>query len=156
MAEQKAAPSSLNALLFPMKQGLLVSPDVTVAEIVDYQKARSVKTDCDWLLGDIEWRNIQVPVISFDKLIGEKELQIARAAKIVVMHTLSQRQAFKFWAFVVHDSPTMQTISEEVLIQNQAQQLPDEVIMQADLLGEHILLPNITLIEKKINDIHCS
>ncbi len=154
MAEEKGAPNSLNTLLFPMSLGKLLFPDVAVAEIVDYQKPRSVETDVDWLLGDIQWRGIQLPVISFDKLNEQKPLEMTRSSKIVVMHSLDQRQSCNFWAFVVHDAPTMQTVNTESLVQNEKKPVTEAVVMQAELMGLNVLLPNMAFIEKRIQETY--
>ena len=63
--------NELATLLIPMSGEQLVLPNVTVAEIIPYIEPQAHNDKPDWYLGVFNWRNIDVPLVSFETINGE-------------------------------------------------------------------------------------
>ncbi|NRB37783.1 MAG: chemotaxis protein CheW [Pseudomonadales bacterium] len=139
----------VNSLLFQMHNSLLVLPDTAIAEIVEYPS--SVDEDEgqeSWYIGKMAWRNISVPLISFDRMNG---VDIPHEAyKVVVVNAVHNRDQMLYWAFVIAQAPRMQHINNESLAVIRDAELGDVTVMQAELLGEEVVLPDLQKIEDKI------
>lgn len=153
MAEQNdnSTVELLNTLLFPMQRGMLVLPDIAVAEIVDY-KSVTADDDCDadWYLGQFNWRDIDVPLVCFDRINGDEVANEDSFAKIVVINSVSERDLFPYWAFVINESPRMQNINEAALVQVEDADLGEMTAMRAEIQGEAVILPDLEKIEAAI------
>jgi len=62
--------SIIASLYLPVTGNSLVLPNVSVAEIVDYKTPEPVEDTPEWFLGNIEWRGVTLPVISYELFGG--------------------------------------------------------------------------------------
>ena len=142
---------ALNTLLFPMHRGMLVLPDVAVAEIVDYPSTLDEESsDVEWYAGEMSWRNITIPLVSFDKMNGDETSDDVSQRKVVVVNSVHQRESCKFWAFIIQQAPTMQNINHEALEASNDVELGAVSALQAELLGEVVVFPDLEKIEGQI------
>ena len=140
----------VNTLLFQMQRGLLVLPDVAIAEIVDFKSVEGGDNEeAPWYLGQFSWRNIAIPLISFDLLNGDAT-SLNNARKVVVMNNVHQRDKALYWAFVINQAPKMQNINEEALVAIADAELGEATALQAEMLGETVLFPDLEKIETHI------
>ncbi|WP_296251317.1 chemotaxis protein CheW [Pseudomonas sp. UBA4194] len=94
---------SLTALLLPLAERTLLLPNVAVAELIDYLPGEPVLGAPRWHLGMIEWRNLQLPLISFEAASGG-EAVIGERARIVVLNALGA-SAVRFMAVLIQGVP---------------------------------------------------
>jgi chemosensory pili system protein ChpC len=66
--------SEVSSLLIPLHEKQLILPNVTVAEIIPYRMPKIISNHTSWLLGQLEWRNIHIPVLSYEALSGSPVL----------------------------------------------------------------------------------
>src|SRR5690606_40453141 len=59
--------SSLSGLLLPLADRTLLLPNVAVAELIAYQTPQEIAHAPDWLLGRIIWRDLSLPLVSFER-----------------------------------------------------------------------------------------
>ncbi|HCA12321.1 MAG TPA: chemotaxis protein CheW, partial [Marinobacter adhaerens] len=57
---------SLSCVMIPMSGRQLLLPNVSIAEVVDYASADAGANTPEWLVGYLDWRGLQLPVISYD------------------------------------------------------------------------------------------
>lgn len=61
---------SLSCVMIPMSGRQLLLPNVSIAEVVDYASADAGANTPEWLVGYLDWRGLQLPVISYDAANG--------------------------------------------------------------------------------------
>lgn len=96
--------SQLTGLLLPLADRTLILPNVAVAELIDYQPGSFDLDSPPWYLGRVNWRNRQIPLLSFESACGGKTV-IGERARIVVLNALGGRPDLKFMALLVQGIP---------------------------------------------------
>ncbi|MBD8624059.1 chemotaxis protein CheW [Pseudomonas sp. CFBP 13727] len=94
---------SLTALVLPLADRSLLLPNVAVAELIDYLPGEPVLGAARWHLGMIEWRNLRLPLVSFEAASGG-EAVIGERARIVVLNALGETST-RFIAVLIQHVP---------------------------------------------------
>lgn len=58
--------TNVSCLLIPVQDRLLLLPNTSVAEIVDYQQPEQNGGALPWFLGFADWRGLRLPLISYE------------------------------------------------------------------------------------------
>ena len=69
VATQNSA-ASLTGLLVPLADRTLLLPNVAVAELIPYRAPQVTEGTPDWFLGQIAWRDLRLPLLSFEAASG--------------------------------------------------------------------------------------
>lgn len=104
--QKKPQEESLSTLLMPVAGRILMVPNTTIAEIIPYQTAM-MRDDSSqpWLLGNLPWRGINIPLVSYEKLQG-RDLPLANVnTRIAVFNRVNQSEKSGFWAMVIQGIP---------------------------------------------------
>ena len=100
----------VKCLLLPLEGDILVIPHSLVAEIVAFQKVHPVEAGPDWLIGRVEWRGHQLPLISFESACGRPPGEVGRKVQFVVVKPLADHPGFGFYAIRIHGIPRFELI----------------------------------------------
>ena len=91
----------------------MVLPTSAIAEITDYAPPAPLENTPNWLLGQVEWEDWQVPVISYGALIDGNAPESATAhSRIMVVKSLSSTARVPFIGVMVREIPKLASISE--------------------------------------------
>jgi chemosensory pili system protein ChpC len=134
--------SSLTGLLMPLADRVLLLPNVAVAELIPYRAPQVSEGMPDWFLGQIAWRDLRLPLLSFEAASGG-EAQIGAGARVAVINALGGRPAVKFIALLVQGIPRSIKFGPELARANvplaplelDAVSLGDAVLKVPDLIG---------------------
>lgn len=151
-AELQAATevNELATLLIPVTGKQLVLPNVTVAEIIPYVEPVTEAGKPEWYLGKFSWRNISVPLVSFEGLNQEPVAGPHRERRIAVLNGLVNNQLLPFCAIVAEGVPRlMRVMSDEVSIDEDATPGPAE-ISRVLVSGEPAVIPDIDFIQGEV------
>lgn len=144
--------SILSSLYLPVVGGSLVLPNVSVAEIVDYQTPDAITDAPEWFLGNIRWRGVTLPVISYERLNEVPLPDDLSNTRIAVINTIGQdHEALPFFAIVTQGIPRQTKIDQH----NIKEAEDDATLGAADLMkvvimGDEAIIPNVEYIEKMI------
>jgi len=106
----------LKCLVLPLRGTPALVPNSSVAEIVTQQDVTPGRDKPDWYLGTGSWRGIEVPLIAFDRLCGERQDVPAAAGRFVVMFGLSgDNGAPSFYGIRIESLPRTETVDAERL-----------------------------------------
>ena len=100
----------ISSLLIPMQQKPLLVPVACVVDIVDYTRP-SGREDferegySDWYLGDVVWRDQQIPLIAFERLNQRRFAEFSASAKLAVFNTMTEGSETPFYAMVIQGEP---------------------------------------------------
>lgn len=91
----------------------MVLPTSGIAEIIDYAPPAPLDETPEWLLGQVEWEDWQVPVISYGALIdGESPESATAQSRIMVVRSLSNTARLPFIGVLVSEIPKLASISQ--------------------------------------------
>ena len=139
--------SHLTGLLLPLADRTLILPNVAVAELIDYQPGTFDLDSPPWYLGQVNWRDRQIPLLSFESACGSKTV-IGERARIVILNTLGGRANLRFIALLVQGIPRSCKLDSQLsyvdvplcALEQAAVQVVDQVAKIPDLLALEALL----------------
>ncbi|SFA87554.1 chemotaxis protein CheW [Azotobacter beijerinckii] len=140
---------SLTALLLPLADRTLLLPNVAVAEIIPY---RGVQTSPDlppWLLGQLGWRDLRLPLLSFEAASGGRA-QLGATPRVAVFNALGGRPRVKFLALLLQGIPHSLKVDAH-LARVDAELAPLE--LAAVQVGDGVArIPDLQALEQKLAD----
>lgn len=144
--------SILSSLYLPVVGGSLVLPNVSVAEIVDYQTPEAIPDSPEWFLGNIKWRGVTLPVISYERLNDTPLPDNLNNTRIAVINTIGKdHQALPFFALVTQGIPRQTKIDQESIKEvEEADALGAADLMRVVIMGDEAIIPNVEYIESMI------
>ena len=89
----------LPCLLIPIQGGRMVLPNVTVAELIPFQKPSDIANSPEWILGEIEWRGTMIPVISYEEFSGFKKGPAGQDLRVAVVNSPNGEQGKMRFSF---------------------------------------------------------
>lgn len=144
-------PKALSCVLIPVLGGNLLLPNVSIAEIVDYGQTDAPVDAPAWLLGQLSWRGVTLPLISYDAANGgAAALPQARRGRIAVLNTSGeQHDALPFLAIVTQGIPRQAKVEEAALTLREGSPGPADLSIVA-FEGEPARIPNLEYLERLV------
>lgn len=103
VATQNSA-AGLTSVLVPLTDRTLLLPNVALAELIPYRAPQVSEGTPEWFLGQIAWRDLRLPLLSFEAASGG-QVQVANGARVAVINALGGRPKVKFIALLVQGIP---------------------------------------------------
>lgn len=152
VATQNSA-ANLTGLLVPLADRTLLLPNVAVAELIPYRAPQVSEGAPAWFLGQIAWRDLSLPLFSFEAASGG-QAQVASGSRVAVINALGGRPKVKFIALLVQgiprslkvDSDLAATDVELASLELGAARIGDEVVRIPDLVALEQMLEDAGLI----------
>ncbi len=141
------AQDSLGALLLPLGDRQLLVPNSVVAELVPYRAPRAMPDMPGWVLGQIDWRDLRLPLLCFELACGAR-LVAGEQPRIAVLNALGGREHVKFIALLLqgiprsvrvdaalprHPAPLASLELEAVRVDEQEARIPDLIALEDKL-----------------------
>lgn len=144
--------SILSSLYLPVVGGSLVLPNVSVAEIVDYQSPEEVADMPDWFLGHIKWRGVTLPVISYERINETPLPDNLTNTRIAVINTIGPKhETLPFFAIVTQGIPSQTKIDQDNIKEVEEDvTLGPADLMKVTIMGDQAIIPNVEYVEKMI------
>lgn len=96
---------SLTGLLMPLADRMLLVPNVAVAELIPYRAPQAVQGMPAWFLGQVQWRDLSLPLLSFEVASSGEPQPVGSAARVAVLNAVGGRDHVKFIALLVQGIP---------------------------------------------------
>lgn len=138
----------IRSMLIPLAEALAVVPGTTVAEVIPYQEPRLLGDAPAWLLGSIAWRDLEIPLVSFEGVISGTVPPHGPRARIAVFNTLSDNPVLPFWALLIQDIPRQISVDDTTITS-----APDDevevsgILSQVLIQGERAIIPDLDYLE---------
>jgi chemosensory pili system protein ChpC len=101
------APEGLPAIVLPCGAADLLLPNAAVAEVLSFRFPTPIEDPPAWLLGNLEWRERLVPVVSVAAAGQAKEIALDRRARLAVCFTPSGNPSLPYLAFLAVEPPRL-------------------------------------------------
>jgi chemosensory pili system protein ChpC len=105
--------NSLTGLLLPLTDRTLLVPNVALAELIPYRAPQVTPGLPAWLLGQVAWRDLRLPLLSFEAAVGG-EARIGPGARVAVLNALGGRPHVKFIALLLQGIPRSLKLEEDL------------------------------------------
>jgi chemosensory pili system protein ChpC len=141
------------SMLLPVHDRQLLLPGVSVAEIVNYSYPDCPDNAPAWLLGYIQWRQMAVPLLSFEILNQQDAPNYSGVPRIAVLNNTGLDENVPFIAIVLQGIPRLLRILPQDLTEVTDTELgAAEVAAMNISSGETVLLPNISVLEQAYSE----
>lgn len=139
------------SLLIPLEKERLLVPRSTVAEVIRYEPPAETDDEDSWYRGKVAWNNIDIPVVSIERLSGMAAPMPVGNTRIVVLEPVSGGE-MKPYGLLAEGFPQMVRVSREVMELDQSYKAPESsaIICRVQLLQEQALIPDLELIEQSL------
>lgn len=153
LSNDNAQDTALSCLLIPMQASRLVLPNVTVAELIPFQRPTPNDEVVSWLMGTIEWRGIDVPVINYEEYCGQKAGTQGQDQRIAIINAPhGEAGKLRFFGIVTQGLPSLVKLEESAIKENQTAVLEMGQKMAVTLETGHGIIPDIDALEAAITE----
>ena len=151
-ALEKLQTTEVASLLIPVVDRLLLIPTVTVAEMVSYQEPLHNPQAPDWYLGDVGWREQQVPLVSFEVINGEPKPSYNNRCRIAILNNTGVDEKLPFLALATQGIPRLSRVKADEI-----QELEDKKLKRFELMavmhaGESVIIPDVSALEQALSE----
>ena len=148
------APDEFYALLVPLADERLLLPRGCVAEVVSWSEPRQMPGAPPWYVGTVSWSRRDVPVVSFETVLGRALPQPAGRTRIVMVHALAGLLGVRHFGILTQGFPQLVRVNNDVVKADLERRFPEHVPVLAAvrLVNESPLIPDLELLERLIAD----
>ncbi|HIQ44685.1 MULTISPECIES: chemotaxis protein CheW [Pseudomonas] len=148
VATQNSA-ANLTGLLVPLADRTLLLPNVAVAELIPYRAPQVSEGAPAWFLGQIAWRDLSLPLFSFEAASGG-QAQVASGARVAVINALGGRPKVKFIALLVQGIPRSLKVGSDLAAADV--ELAPLELGAARIADEVVRIPDLVALEQMLDD----
>lgn len=156
MSQAVATPNSvtsLTGLQVPLADRILLLPNVALAELIPYRTPQVTEGMPAWFLGQIAWRDLRLPLLSFEAAAAG-QAQVGPGARVAVLNALGGRPKVKFIALLVQGIPRSLKVGADLAradvplapLELAAVSIDEDLLKIPDLIGLEQLLADAGLI----------
>lgn len=145
---------TVRCLVLALHEMSLLLPNTMVAEVIDYKPAEAAGHMPAWMIGMLSWRGRNVPVISFERLLGRDTARHNQERRYVVCNTLNNNPRVPFIALEVQGIPHLTMVNNGMLDRDpEKQQHEPAVLAHLRLNEESVIVPNVDVMEKMLEHL---
>lgn len=144
------AVNEIATLLIPVSGKLLVLPNVAVAEVINFREPTPEDDVPTWYLGKLEWRTVEIPVVSFEAINDEPFQGGSGDRRIAILNNITGDAALPFCGVVTTGAPRlMRVMADEIATDPDFQPGPAE-LARVMVSGERAAIPDVEFIENEV------
>ena len=116
LAEPSNYPS-LSCMLLPLSSNDVLLPKSIVKEVILKPTINCYedREEEDWLIGDIEWEDYIVPLLSLERLCNQPRVTNSTNIRAVICHVIDHSDTFPFYAIEVQSIPRPLILDQRAL-----------------------------------------
>lgn len=143
-------PNDIASLLIPMQGRPWLLPNIAVAEVIPLRQPDRPGHGSEWLLGWINWRDQDIPLLSFERLNESGQVTIGGEARIAVLNSVTGNVGF--YAVVVQGIPRQLKVNRQDLVEEPVDTGPAEA-MYIQLGGDLAVIPDLDAMEQAVSGL---
>ncbi len=153
MSAGSEAVAEVRGVLLPLHGKQLLLPNASVSEVVGYQQPPVQPDLPDWLLGIQPWRQQEVPLVYFERLVGVAVAEPGIRARVAICNALGGDQQRPFIGILLSSIPRLVRVNEEVIAPlDEPADLGPELHRQVIINGEEAWIPDILVLDRVIRE----
>lgn len=139
-------------MLIPLHDGRLVLPNAAVAEIIGYRDPDAAPVNAPWLQGKVSWRQRQVPVVDFERLLGNAPRAAGIRQRIAVCYAPQTDQHWPLIGVVSQGIPRLLRINRDIVESATAGPAGESAIkMRISIAGERLIVPDLSFLQASLH-----
>ncbi len=144
----------LYSLLVPLADERLIVPRACVAEVIRYAEPGSEPGSPNWMLGMIDWTGRQLPVVSFEAMLGKDLPAPSGRSRIVVFHAGNDQLKTAYFGVLTQGFPQLVRVNRDVLKLDSTEGWPEAapVFCRVKMINEFPLIPDLDRLEAMLVD----
>lgn len=136
--------SELRGILLPLEDSYLLLTNLAMTEVIGYREARTIANAPEWLIGKISWNQRQIPLVSFDHILGFSVATPGYRARIALCHVPSEKAVMPLVGILCHSIPRLARVNSETLSDDRDYRpLPSMMLRHVHYAGEEAWIPDI-------------
>jgi len=145
----------LYSLMVPIAEAQLVLPRTCIAEVVAWHQPDVVPNTPKWYIGNIDWNDRTIPVISFEAACGNEIPPTGVRARIVVCVDVTGKLESGYFGMVTQGFPQLVRLSPDLVKPNAHQPSFDNqpVLCQVRMINDSPLIPDFERIEAMLSAV---
>jgi len=141
-------PDDIRCMLIPLHAGRLVLPNSAVAEIIGYRDPDPSATPMPGLQGMINWRQREVPVIDFERLMGAAEQAPGIRQRIAICYAPDYQARWPLLGLVAQGIPRLLRLGHDLIEEATSGPHGESAIkMRIIVGGESLTVPDIAYLQ---------
>ena len=142
----------LYSLLVPLTEDRLIVPRACVAEVVRFSQPEHEEGAYTWMLGTVNGHGRQLPVVSFEGLLGKEVPVPTGRTRIVVFYAGSGQLKTGFFGVLTQGFPQLVRVNRDVLSLHTLEGWPDDapVLCRVKMINEFPLIPDLERLEAQL------
>lgn len=142
---------TVRTLIIPLAGRNLLLPNVAIAEVIPYIRPRMIAGSPTWLLGAINWRGLNIPLISFDLLHGEDIAASLSQARIAVFNSVRADSGLGFYAVLTAGIPQLKRVNADAM-QEVSGECAEGILSQMQIGDIQAVIPDLSALESAVAD----
>lgn len=145
----------VRSVLVPLGDRQLLLPNAVIAEVLGYQSPNPVDGTPVWFLGNMVWRGIMIPVVSFEAMQGGEVVKPGHRGRITILNTLNNNSLFSHIGLVVQAIPSLARVSTDNVVPiPDAEEAGNPLIRQVvELDMSPVYIPDLDEIEQRLQSL---
>lgn len=145
---------AVHCLNIPLHQKNALLPNAAVAEVIAYHDPDMVADGPHWLLGNLQWRDRKVPLVSLEALTGDGVVE-KTGPRIAVLNTLNSNPKVPYIAILLQGIPSLTLIQpKNVDWDNNESADNSSIAGHVKLEDGTAIIPDIDNLEERIEKLH--
>lgn len=141
------------SLLLPLTDKLMLLPNVCVAEIVPFRAPDPLDNKPDWVLGQIEWREQNVPLICLELLQDDTMMPLHHRCRVAILNNTGVNDELPFIGIITQGIPRLVRVIPDEISEIPTESLQQYESMQVQVGDDKAVIPDVTAIEQAYLDI---
>lgn len=144
----------IRSVLLPLKKDVLLLPHSALVEIIPEREISPIGNGPDWLLGEIEWSNEVLPLLSFEVALGYEEPEVAKRSRVIVLGYLSEHKKYQYLAIRATGVPRLVQLQAGSLVEKEATGFIQTFVnFYGELNQQRVIVPNMVALEAHIANL---
>lgn len=145
--------ADINSLLLPLADRQLLVPAVTIAEMIPFQAPQKDNGSLPgWYLGDIVWRQLHIPVVSYEVMCGDNMPPSGLSCRIAVLNNTGVSQRLPFLGLLTQGIPRLSRVGADEIHEVENHQTQAFDFMHVRHAGEQFIIPDVSAMQQAVLD----
>ena len=120
----------IRCLILTLKKENVLVASAAVAEILSVENVEAIADSPEWLVGEIKWRGVSVPLLSFEAAGGDTEAIANRNMQVAVLYILNDDSELSssYIGMVISGVPHVSRFTA------------DQIVVDKDITDEHSMI----------------
>jgi chemosensory pili system protein ChpC len=145
----------IRSVLIPLTEDALLLPHSALIEIIPERDIRQLDGSPEWVVGEIEWNNETMPLLSIETATGSEKHQQSKRSRLIVLAFLTKNNRYNYLAIRATGVPKLVQLVPDALEAKESHGIGSKFVnFYGTLNNQSVILPNMAELEANILSIN--